>query len=157
MQHMSTLPWVTLTIDDLNDAKAATLIAAVQTSALAVGQGDPIPTIIDGTVADLRGAIGFSGKYQLSATPNTIPPNLYDLAVQNILRSCKARLEQQLSQGDIADESNYQKRLTDLIAGRYPVDKPDDPMSSTPSTPLGRVSEVQGVTRLFTRSKLDGL
>lgn len=154
---MSTLAWTTLAVGDLNDAKAATLISAVQSNALASGQSDPVPALISSIIEELRGAIGFSGKYQVSATVSTIPPNLKDMAVQKIVRVCKGRLEQLLSQGEMADEVTYQKRINAIISGEYPIDQPSDPMASPPSTPQGRVSEVQGVTRRFTRCQLDGL
>lgn len=149
--------WITLTSVALYDAKAAQLILAVQQTCLASGQSDPVPNLIAATCEELRGAIGYSGKYQVSATLGTIPQNLKDLAVQKIIRVCKRRLEQQSTQDDRDDESNYQKRLTAIMAGEYPIDQPDDPMALAPSTPQGRVSEVQGITRRFTRSQLDNL
>lgn len=154
---MSTLPWITLSASDLNDAKAATLISAVANNALASGQSNPVPNLIAAIVNELRGAIGFSGKYQVSETEATIPPNLKDMAVQKIIRDCKKRLEQQYTQDDRDDESTYQKRLERIHQGEFPIDQPDDPMLSAPSTPLGKVSEVVPPARRFTRAQLDGL
>jgi hypothetical protein len=154
---MSTLPWIALATGDLNDAKAATLISAVASNALASGQTDPVPNLILGVVNELRGAIGFSGKYQVSETEGTIPPNLKDMAVQKIIRDCKKRLEQQYTQDDRDDEATYQKRLERIQNGDYPIDQPDDPMLSAPSVALGKVSEVVPPCRRFRRCQLDGL
>ncbi len=154
---MSTLPWITLAVGDLNDAKAATLISAVANNALASGQTNPIPNLIGVVVEELRGAIGYSGKYSVSETVSTIPPNLKDMAVQKIVRVCKRRLEQMLDQSDRDDEATYQKRISAIMAGEWPIDQPDDPMALAPSTPQGRVSEIVPPTRRFRRCQLDGL
>jgi hypothetical protein len=151
------VPWITLTVTALNDAKAATLISAVQTTSLASGQGDPIPALISQIVEELRGAIGFSGKYGVSETEGTIPPNLKDMAVQKIVRICKRRLEQTLNQDDRDDEASYQKRLDYIRRGEWPIDQPDDPLATAPSTPNGKVSEVRAPARRFTRAQLDNL
>lgn len=149
--------WITLSSTALNDAKAAQLIAAVQNTCLASGQTDPVPNLISQVVEELRGAIGFSGKYQVSATDSTIPPNLKDMAVQKIIRICLRRINQTLTQDDRDDETSYQKRLDLIRRGDWPIDQPDDPLDASPSTPLGRVSEVTAPTRRFTRSLMDNL
>lgn len=151
------MQWIPLAIGQLNDAKAAQMIAAVQTTCLASGQSDPVPALIGQIVEEIRGAIGFSGKYGVSATEGTIPPNLKDMAVQKIVRICKRRLEQTLNQDDRDDEANYQKRLDLIRRGEWPIDQPDDPLALAPSTPNGRVSEVRAPARRFTRSQLDNL
>lgn len=151
------LAWITLAVGDLNDAKAAPLISAVQNNALATGQTDPVPNLISSTIEELRAAIGFGGKYLISATVSTIPPNLKDMAVQKIIRVCKRRLEQQSTQDDRDDEANYQKRLTQIMQGEYPVDNPLDPIATNPSLPGGRVSEVRAPIRRFTRCQLDNI
>lgn len=143
--------WISITAPSLNDAKAAPLLAAVANTCLAAAQQDPTPALISQIVEELRGAIGFSGKYGVSATDGTIPPNLKDLAVQKIIRICKRRLEQTLTQDDTADESTYQKRLDYIRRGEWPIDQPDDPLATAPSTPKGRVSEIRPPARQFTR------
>jgi len=151
------LPWITIATADLNDAKAAQLISAVSSNALASGQQDPVPALISMIVEELRGAIGYSGKYGVSATPSSVPPNLKDMAVQKIVRICKRRLEQTLTQDDRDDETTYQKRLDYIRAGNWPVDQPDDPLGTAPSTPMGKVSSITAPARRATRSQLDNL
>lgn len=151
------MQWTSLTYAALYDAKAFQLIQAVQTTCLGSGQGDPTPNLIAQVCEEIRGAIGFNSKYQVSATLGSIPPNLKDMAVQKIIRVCKRRLEQTLTQDDRDDESTYQKKLTGLIAGTVPVDQPDDPLSISPSQPLGSVSSITPPTRRFTRCDTDNL
>lgn len=151
------MQWISLTSSALNDAKAAPLIAAVQTTCLATSQTDPTPNLIAAVCEEIRGAVGFNGKYSVSATVLTIPPNLKDMAVQKIIRVCKRRLEQTLTQDDRDDESTYQKRIMALTRGEFPVDQPDDPLGISPSQPLGLVSSVTPPTRRFTRELTDNL
>lgn len=132
--------WRTLTTGDLNDAKAAPLINAVRTTCLASGQADPTTNLIANVAEEIRGAIGFSGKYLISATDAALPPNLLDMAAQKVVRVCKRRLEQMLTPDERDEEQVYQKRLGLLREGRYQVDAPDDPVTSNPSTPSGRVT-----------------
>ena len=151
------MQWITLAIADLQAAKAAQLIAAVQGNALATGQADPIPVLLSQVIEEIRGAIGYSGKYQVSTTASTIPPNLKDMAVQKAVRICKRRLEQMLSSEEATDETSYQSRLKDLIRGAWPVDAPDDPLTANPSTPLGRVSTITTNARQYSVSQLSNL
>lgn len=149
--------WITLTSAALYDAKAAQLILAVQSTCLNTNQPDPVPNLISSIVEEIRGAIGYSAKSGVSQTLGTIPPNLKDMAVQKVVRLCKRRLEQTLTQDDRDDEVIYQKRIQAILAGEYPVDQPDDPFAVAPSAPTGKVSSVTGPARRFTRCQLDNL
>lgn len=143
------MQWTIINVGNLNDAKAAPLILAVQTTCLASGQGDPTVGLISTTVEQVRGAVGFSGKYLISQTAGSLPPNLVDMAVQKIVRICKRRLEQPLTQDERDEENQFQKVLEALRAGRYPVDNPDDPVAVNPSNPAGRVSPFGNTCRPF--------
>src|SRR5262245_14632235 len=119
------MQWITLSNSDTWDAKAYQLILAVSTTCLNSGQTDPVPNLISSVVEELRGAIGYSGKYQVSSTASTIPPNLKDMAVQKVVRLGKRRLEQQLTIDERDEENVYQKRLGYIRAGDWPIDQPD--------------------------------
>lgn len=152
------MQWITLSNSNVWDAKAFQLIAAVSASCLGSGQTDPVPNLISSVIEELRGAIGYSGKYQVSTTASTIPPNLKDMAVQKIVRLCKRRLEQQLSLDERDEESVYQRRLGFIRSGDWPIDQPDDPLASNPSAPQGRVSDAgTGICRQFTTRDLSNL
>lgn len=152
------MQWITLSNTNVWDAKAYQLINAVSTTVLASGQSDPVPQLISSIIEELRGAIGYSGKYQVSATASSIPPNLKDMAVQKVVRLCKRRLEQQLTLDERDEESVYQRRLGLIRAGDWPIDQPDDPLAISPSTPQGRVSDAgTGICRQFTTRDLSNL
>lgn len=125
--------WITLTLADLNEARAAKLVEALRTKALAEGQADPMPGTIAKVASELRDSIAFGGR-PLSATENTLPPGLKDLAVQHIICVMKKRLLQSLTDDEKAGEAVYEKRLGSLNAGNWPVEAPDDPQE-TPTLP----------------------
>ena len=145
------MQWQIITISDLYDAKAAPLITAVQTTCLAAGQPDPIPELIANATEEVRGAMGFSGKYMLSATLNSLPPNLVDMVVQRIVRLCKRRLEQPLTQDERDDEKQFQDKLGKLMAGKWPIANPDDPILVNPTAPGGTVSSFGNTCRDYSR------
>lgn len=135
------MQWTTLTVSALNDAKAAPLITAVRTTCLASGQSDPTTSLLQNVANQIRSAIGFSGKYMISATVYAVPPNLQDMAINRVVRLCKRRLEQPLTPDERDEETEFQKTIERLTRGEWPVDVPDDPISANPSTPAAsRVS-----------------
>lgn len=117
--------WLPLTADDLADARAAKLIEALRTKALGLDQTDPLPRAAETVVAELRAAIGFSGRYTLDADAKTIPASLKELAVQRVVRVAKQRVLLALTDAEQKDEALYQRRIEQLAAGQWPIEKPD--------------------------------
>ena len=151
------MSWIQVVEGDLNDAKAAPIILAIQTTVLAVGQGDPLPNLINSVCQEIIGMIGFSGKYPLDgASTTTIPANLKDMAVQRIYRMAKTRVGMVLTPAEQQDESVYNQRLAYIRDGRWPVDQPDIFATVNPSLPQGRVDFVKGFHRRFTRKQMRG-
>lgn len=152
------MTWIELALADLNEARAAPIITAVQTTVLGSGQPDPIPFLISQVVQEIRGAIGFSGKFPLDGdSDDSLPPNLKDMAVQKICRVAKGRVNMALNETERQDESVYQTRLKMILDGKYPIDIPDNPATVNPSLPQGAVTNIRGFRREFTRSTLRNL
>lgn len=126
------MPWIQLTLADLNDARAAKLVDTARTKALAEGQTDPVPRLIQNVVDELRGCIAFSGRTPLETNPATLPGSLKEIALQKIGRALKARLLQPLTDDEKAAESLYQKRLEQLTRAEWPVDTPAVPLDPSP-------------------------
>lgn len=125
--------WITITLSDLNDARAAKLVEALRTKALAEGQTDPMPRIVTKVATEIRDSIAFGGV-AVSATAEALPLGLKDVAVQKIIRVLKSRLLMELTEDERSDETLYQKRLEQLNRGAWPVEPTDDPIA-TPSIP----------------------
>ncbi len=152
------MQWIELSISDLNEARAAPIITAVQTTVLASGQPDPVPFLISQVVQEIRGMIGFSGKFPLDGdSADSLPPNLKDMAVQKICRVAKGRVNMPLNETERQDESVYQTRLKMISEGKFPIDIPDNPAQVNPSLPQGKVTNIQGFKREFTRKDLRNL
>jgi hypothetical protein len=153
--------WIALQSSDLDDARAVPLLNAARQNALNTGQADPTAVRIAAVTEELRGAIGFSGKYQISLTAGTIPPNLKDMAVAKIVRMLLSRLEgggSVLTESDLQAERVYEARLGLIREGRYPIDLPPDPDSVPQSLPTGLVESIGGQHhRQFTQHSLRNL
>lgn len=133
--------WITITIDDLNDARVAELVTALREEALGVGQTDPAPRIIQLVVNEVRRCIAFCANTPLDADPATVPTGLKDLAAQKIIRTMKGRLLQPLTDDEKDAERLYQKRLEQLTRGEWPVDKPDNVLTPAPVVSAGGVEQ----------------
>lgn len=127
--------WIAIALLDLNDARVAELIEAFRTEELGAGQSDPMPRLIANVCTELRDCITFGGA-TVSATANSIPASLKELAVQKVARLLKQRLLQPLSDDEKEAEKLYQKRLEKLTQGEWPVETPDNPVT-VPDVPQG--------------------
>jgi hypothetical protein len=128
--------WITLTTDKLRDTKASALIDAYQGAALGEDQTDPVPRKI-ATVCDrIRAEIQASGKYQVSATPHSIPPSLEDLVARLITWDLRGRLNATAGSSleptdqDKIDHRDDLAYLQRIAAGEVPIEVPLDPESS---------------------------
>lgn len=165
MSGLSALPWISVSLSDLQNAQAGPLVVAMQSTALASGQSDPTPQVICDTSDEILGAIGFSGRYLMDAsqgtfgsgTPNLIPPNLKNFCVKRVIRTCKGRLNMAPNAMDIEDERTYQRTLELLRKGQYLVDLTNNPSGSNVSIKSGAVALNTGYCRKFQPCQLNNL
>jgi len=150
--------WTNLTVPDLLATGHAELVAAAGRKALALGQPDPLPELIQNTIGEINGQIGFRAPGTVDADPTKLAPNLKPAALKKIGRELKARLQMQLSPTETVDEDRYQKLLVDLRAGNAPVDATDNPVAVL-SQPAGGTGAalVTWTRREATRRSLRGL
>lgn len=152
------MQWATIVENDLNNARAAGIILAAKTTVLATGQANPIPDLIAQVQAEVRGMVGFSGRYPLDADSDTsIPPNLKNMTVQKICREVFRRLNLPLTDQDRADEQDYERILNLIGEGKYPIGAPDNIATTNPDLPTNSVAYIPGFTRIYTRCNLDAL
>jgi hypothetical protein len=149
--------WITIALADLDDHTVAELVDALRQEALRTSQTDPMPRIIDEVTNEVRGAIAFSGRYQLDAVATTIPKGLKEIAVKKITRVMKGRLLQALSDDEKADSKIYEDRLEALIEFRWPVDSPDTPLAPVPTQAVASTPKITPKTRSFSRCDADGI
>ncbi len=161
MPGVSSVAWIQIVIADLQNSRSGPLVVGFQTTALAPGQSDPVPAVISQVTEEILGVMGFSGRYTMDAsygtvTPNVIPPNLKDLAVEKIARKLKGRLNMALTNQELDEERTYQHRISALREGRWPVDLTNNPGNNLSSNP-GVVARSGPTTSYFKRGQLADL
>lgn len=157
----SSVTWVQITLADLQNSRAAALVQGFTSTSLAGGQSSPVPAIIAQITEEVLGVMGFSGRYTMDASygtvsPNVLPPNLKQLAVDKICRILKGRLQMTLLAQEVDEENTYQHRLRDLRAGNWPVDLTDNPGNNLSVNP-GTVSRTTFQSDRFKRTQLNNL
>jgi hypothetical protein len=148
--------WVNITVADLQAARHAELVDAVQRKAKAVGQVDPVPVAIAKIVNEVLGCVAFSGKYVVDADPTKMAPNLVELCVQKIARTLMPRIGRSLSEDERDEEKTYRATLKDLKNGEWPVDAPATPAATSPVQDRRTRPKITPRTRYFDSTSADG-
>jgi phage gp36-like protein len=148
--------WTTITSDDLNDTKVAAMVNALRTSALASGQTDPSPRIIQEVVSRIRAEIKGCYKNKLDEDQAKIPNSLKDLACRMVLRLLKNRLELPLTDDEKDDRRSDEKFLERIARCEVPITTPDNPTDSGEVQPPP-VPYILKRTRRYTATQEDGV
>ena len=133
--------WSTLTADDLNASSVAGKVALIRATATRKSLPDPVPAAIALITGELRGAIGFSGRYLLDVDTTTLPPSLLDLAVKKIVRDLSKAVSFPLTADEAADERTYESRLDKIRTGSWPIETPANPVA-TPAVQTSVVTPI---------------
>lgn len=149
--------WIVITVDDLDDYLVAAQMTALKSAALGSGQTNPFTRVMPDVASRIRAEIAASGKYQVSATANSIPPDLKTIACLMIIEAMQSRLPMlELSEDQrnlLRDGRDYLKRIAE---GKVPVEMPDDAI--TPTVQAGGGIQVVGYSAKKTgRTNLSGL
>lgn len=150
--------WIVITANHLNDYSAGAKVNALRTAALAGGQADPFLTVMPDVVARVRAQIGSNKTNQLSATANSVSPDLKTHTCWLIIEAMQSRLPG-LKLTD--EEKNMVKKAEDYLArvakGDFLVLAPTDPLGTSPLEMGASAEVVSSTTRISTRETLDGL
>lgn len=151
------MPWITITIADLQDARVAELVEALRTEALAAGQTDPMPRLIQTTIDEVRRCIAMCPTTPVDVDAAKIPAGLQELVTEKIVRRMNGRLLQPNSEDETKAEALYQKRLEQLTRCEWPVDTTATPLTPAPVATNSGVEIASSSTRQFTRESMRGL
>jgi hypothetical protein len=151
------MSWITITLADLNEARAAELVTALRTEALGAGQADPMPGRIQTVIDEIRRAIAFYSSNPLDADSTKIPTSAKEIAVGEIVGRLKQRLLMALSEDEVRAEKRYYATLDKFKAGAEPVDTTDNPIATSPVQASGGSQVVCNPCRIVTRDSLNGL
>ena len=145
--------WITLAATDLNDYLVAAQVTALRTAAMASGQTDPFLRIMPDRTAYVRNRI--SKRIQISATANSVPPELRTAACMLIIEAMQIRLNLTLTEDQKTQISRAYKDLDIAGTADFPVSTPDDPI--TPTVQAGpSISVVNKSKRTDTGASLAG-
>jgi hypothetical protein len=139
-----TVPWVTLTVANLNTYLEASVLSVLQTKDLAAGQTDRFTQAMLDVTAKIRARIQSVPGCVVSATVNSVPPELVDVAVKLILLAIQAAYPALgLTKDQLTDFNKAWKELDTLQSkdGKQP------PILSVSMPPDPLVNTVQGVPR----------
>lgn len=162
---MGSVAWVVLIQDDLYPYLVGAQVNALRTAALSTSspvQGDPFLAVYPDVAKEVRTAIASNPMNRLSATANSVPPELKRVTVWLTLEAMQGRLtglnfsDHQKDQiKDAKDKLEKIRLWTSKLW--WAISEPSDP-ETDPSQEIGpSASIVNSETRLLTRESLHRL
>lgn len=149
--------WKTITVDDLKNTKAATLIERLGEVGLGEDQDDPTGEIIANVTARIRAEIAGCAENTLDSDTSKIPNDLVSLACRMVYKEMAARVRISLTQ-DERDQDRADVRYLERIAAcDVPVADPDDPDESPEVSQGASAPYMNDRTQNFSRDKQDGI
>jgi len=120
------MAWQTISTDNVKTRLAGAEVAALQTAALAEGQSDPLPEIVQTVVDEVRGYIA-AGGFSLGAA-GTLPSKLVSAALAIVrYRVCTRLPVKSLLTEQRVRENDAAVRLLERVAdGKFMVEDPVD-------------------------------
>lgn len=145
------MPWITLTVTDLNAYLLAEQLDALRSEALAPGQADPFTEIAPDVVAKVRAYIASNPDNQVDADPATIPAELKTDVCYLILAPMLIRLGQPISTDQAKQVDLAHSTLIALREKKLLVSQPANPIA--PAVQGGSGVEIASVTKRRATSK----
>ena len=149
------MAWQLITTDNIKTRLAGAEITALQESALASGQADPLPEIVVAAVDEVRGYIAAAGR--ILEAGDKVPSRLINATLAIIRHRIATRLPGRsfLNEDRIREYQDAIKLLEQVAAGKFAIE--DVVTEDTEGTSGNSVQLAASSTRKATRSKLDGL
>lgn len=148
--------WISITLDNLKNAKVSALVNALNTAALAEGQASRAPEQIQKAVNKIRNRVEACTTNQVDSDETKIPKELLDIAERLIIWNLKSALEIATTDEEKIDHKNDLDDLEKVALCKLPVSLPDDAVAPETQSPAP-IELVDPPTRQATRAKLSGL
>ena len=148
--------WESITIANLNEAKVAALVDALDTAALGDSQTGRAAALIQTVVDEIRRKIESNPRNSLDADVTTIPKGLKQMAVEMTLASMKNALEIPLTDDERTALANHRTNLNRIAEGKDTIEQPDS-VAAPNSQSAGGIQLVSSRTKQATRSRMEGL
>ena len=149
------MSWITLTANDITDAKMAPLVYALRTAATDPDQGDPVDNLVGKAVASIRQEIA-TGGHVVSEDTAKIPVSLVDVAARWVVWLAKDRLELEPTKIEEMQHREDMALLREIASGKRGVEMPEDAVTPETTTSTG-IEVVSYRARQATRENLSGL
>ncbi len=146
--------WTIITIQDLYNSQAASLIDQANSASLGNGQTDRVTGLIAAAVLDIRGQCARVNILDSDATK--IPNSLKNLAVDMIFCRLKRAVMMDLSEDERSLLKSCETRLQAIGDGRGFIEPPDNPVAMNFEQAQPAPSFGKGPHREFTRCSQDG-
>jgi hypothetical protein len=146
------MAWITITTNDVKTRLAGAELTAYQTAALAVGQTDPLPEIIQGVIREVRGRVAACRQNTLG-DGDTIPDELLHHALAVIRYRLTTRLPIAVKEERKQEYDDALETLREVAKCEFVVESPTTPTSEV----VGTVEPtITANTRMFTRTTQAG-
>jgi hypothetical protein len=148
--------WAIITTADLNHYLVAAQVTALRTAALGAGQTDPFNEVMPTVTARIRSICSTNGRV-ISATANSVPPEVKDIACYLILEELQTRLPGlKLTEEQVRQTENGRDYLKQIARGEAVISDPLDPITP-PVQAGGAIKIITSRERIATRETLKGL
>jgi hypothetical protein len=152
------VPWIPISLTDLNDYLVGAQVNALNAAALAAGQTERFARVMTDMVHRIRAKIEGCPRNNVSATPLTVPPELKWVACYLIIEAMQVGIpglkltEDQRRQIDRANE-----QLTRLADCKDVVSAPPDPLLPPEAQRGGQSKLLASNKRIASRDQTRGL
>lgn len=126
---MNTVPWITITAENLRAYLVAEQLDALREEALGEGQADPFSEIMPDVVSKIRQYIFSNSANQLDAAEFSIPPELKLDAIYLIMAPLLGRLGIAMTKDQSDAHEAARSTLIALREKKLLVSKPDNPIT----------------------------
>ena len=147
--------WITITITDLYDAKAAALVEAADSTQLGPGQTSRTAQVMTDITNEIRAKCARAYTLDLDAT--AIPASLKNKAVDMIIARLKVALEQELTDAEQKNLDRIERALNRIADGKDLIEPPDNPMPAPMSQAVAQPNTGWPKLRDFRMGREDGI
>ncbi len=150
------MAWIILTEALVLGKLAGPELAALKTKALAVGQDNPLPDVIDQVTREVRGYVKANANNLLDANPYSIPDELTTATLNRV----RFELATRLPVSSLLTEDRRQANrdaiamFRDVAAGRFTIQQPGNVSTEQSAGPA--VKRVSHERQRFSRERLRG-
>lgn len=149
--------WKVLAVADLKPFLVSEQVEALNSSSLGTGQNPRFDDAMPHVAARVRNKIASCSRNQLSATANSVPPEMVMHTALLIIEALQPGLGITLTEDQKAQIETAKEDLNRVAECKDVVSEPSDPLTPGPAQTGGYVKVVSAATRGATHEKMAGI